>query len=168
MSAGGSFELAVGSAGEMVELGRALSRSLGAGDVVCLDGPLGAGKTTLTRGIGEGLGIERGIASPTFVLARLHPGPSVDLLHCDAYRVSDPVAFDDLDLDIADVITVIEWGGPVIEAVADSWLGVGIDRPEGESGDERRVTVSGHGERWTPAALHELSSALGAAGVERP
>lgn len=122
---------AIATADEMESLGLALGKSLEAGDVLVLTGPLGAGKTTLTRGIGEGLGVRGPVQSPTFVIARTHPsligGPS--LVHVDAYRLSDAAELDDLDIDFERSVVVVEWGRGMIDAVADEWLDIEIERP---------------------------------------
>ena len=143
---------------QMHELGLELGKALRAGDVLVLTGPLGAGKTTLTRGIGEGLGVRGPVTSPTFVLARTHPSLSEGppLVHVDAYRLNSAVELDDLDIDFAHSVVVVEWGAGMLEGIVDSWLDVVIERPEGanagELGDEliepRTVTLTGHGERW--------------------
>jgi tRNA threonylcarbamoyl adenosine modification protein YjeE len=147
---------------QMEQLGREIGRTLKAGDLVVLTGPLGAGKTTLTRGIGESLGVRGPVTSPTFVLARTHPslvaGPP--LVHVDAYRLADATELDDLDIDFARSVVVVEWGSGFLEGVSESWLDVRIERPEG-AGDltetvavlddivePRTVTVSRHGSRW--------------------
>lgn len=127
--------------------GRALGARLRAGDVVVLTGDLGAGKTTLTQGIAEGLGVRGPITSPTFVIARVHPsligGPA--LVHVDAYRLSGALDFDDLDLD-ADVegsVTIVEWGHGVAEMLSDEWLEIEL------TGDDvRTVRLVPHGDRW--------------------
>lgn len=143
---------------QMHELGLELGKALRAGDVLVLTGPLGAGKTTLTRGIGEGLGVRGPVTSPTFVLARTHPslvdGPP--LVHVDAYRLNSAVELDDLDIDFAHSVVVVEWGAGMLDGIVDSWLDVVIERPEGanagELGEEliepRTVTLTGHGQRW--------------------
>ena len=143
---------------QMHELGLELGKALRAGDVLVLTGPLGAGKTTLTRGIGEGLGVRGPVTSPTFVLARTHPSLSEGppLVHVDAYRLNSAVELDDLDIDFAHSVVVVEWGAGMLDGIVDSWLDVVIERPEGanagELGDEliepRTVTLTGHGERW--------------------
>lgn len=147
---------AIADTAEMEELGRELGRMLHAGDLLVLTGALGAGKTTLTRGIGDGLGVRGPITSPTFVLARTHPslvgGP--ELVHVDAYRLADATQLDDLDLDFDGAVVVVEWGNGLLEGVADSWLDVVIDRPTGGSPaiddleEPRVVTLVGHGPRW--------------------
>ena len=118
---------------DMHDFGVRLGRSLAAGDLLVLTGPLGAGKTTLTRGIGEGLGVRGPVTSPTFVLARTHPslvdGPP--LVHVDAYRLTDPIELDDLDIDFAGSVVVVEWGRGLVDAVASRWLDIEIDRPTG-------------------------------------
>jgi tRNA threonylcarbamoyladenosine biosynthesis protein TsaE len=142
----------------MHELGIALGKQLRAGDVLVLTGPLGAGKTTLTRGLGEGLGVRGPVTSPTFVLARTHPSliGGAPLVHVDAYRLNSALELDDLDIDFAHSVVVVEWGAGMMDGLVDSWLDVVIERPEGsnagELGDElvepRTVTITGHGIRW--------------------
>ena len=148
----------------MEAFGRELARRLRAGDLVLLTGPLGAGKTTLTRGIGDGLGVRGPVQSPTFVLARTHPnlagGPP--LVHVDAYRLGSAALLDDLDLDFDRSVVVVEWGAGLLDDASDSWLEVVIERPEGApvemtdaadaeclGADEPRVLeVRGYGPRW--------------------
>ncbi|MEY4327367.1 MAG: tRNA ((37)-N6)-threonylcarbamoyltransferase complex ATPase subunit type 1 TsaE [Actinomycetota bacterium] len=132
---------------QMHRLGLAIARVLRAGDLLLLNGPLGAGKTTLTRGIGEGLGASGTVQSPTFVLARTHrteAGPK--LVHVDAYRLNSAVELDDLDINFANSIVVVEWARDYIDGLAEHWLQVDINR---DSDDESRmVTISGIGQRW--------------------
>ncbi len=132
---------------QMHQLGLEIANVLKAGDLLLLNGPLGAGKTTLTRGIGEGLGASGTVQSPTFVLARTHrtvAGPK--LVHVDAYRLNSAVELDDLDIDFANSIVVVEWARDYIDGIAENWLQVDINR---ESEDESRVvTITGMGTRW--------------------
>jgi tRNA threonylcarbamoyladenosine biosynthesis protein TsaE len=155
----------------MHAFGQELAGLLRAGDLMVLTGPLGAGKTTLTRGLGEGLSVRGAVTSPTFVLARTHPstvgGPP--LVHVDAYRLSSALELDDLDIDFARSIVVVEWGRGLLEGITDSWLDVEIERPLGASEaaaddpngaapsddavaldlpEPRTVTITGHGPRW--------------------
>ncbi len=124
----------------MRSLGRQLATSLRAGDLLILDGPLGAGKTTFTQGIAEGLGVRGPITSPTFVIARRHPpadrtdGPA--LVHVDAYRLADAGQVEDLDLeaDSVDAVTVVEWGVGKAEGLAQDRLVISIDRALGLAG----------------------------------
>jgi tRNA threonylcarbamoyl adenosine modification protein YjeE len=159
-------ELSVDDADAMEALGRELSALLRAGDLLVLTGPLGAGKTTLTRGLGAGLEVRGQVASPTFVLARTHPTASgTPLVHVDAYRLAGEAELDDLDLDYEGSIVVVEWGAGLLDGVSDSWLDVVIDRPtgaraEGTPGDPaempdepRRVTITPHGPRWSGVHL---------------
>lgn len=133
-------------------LGERLGRSLVAGDLVVLTGELGAGKTTFTQGLGEGLGVRGGVTSPTFVIARVHPalGDGPDLVHVDAYRLGGLDELDDLDLDTSldSAVTVVEWGAGLAEGLAESRLEVLIERTVGDSPvegelDPRRVSL-----RW--------------------
>lgn len=116
---------------DMEAFGRSLGEHLVAGDIVVLTGPLGAGKTTLTRGIAAGLGVRGPVQSPTFVVARTHPslvnGPA--LIHVDAYRLGSAAELDDLDLDLAHAVTIIEWGRDMVDAIADAWWEIEIERP---------------------------------------
>lgn len=131
----------------MHELGIRLAGVLRAGDLVLLNGPLGAGKTTLTRGIGEGLGAQGTVQSPTFVLARTHKttvGPK--LVHVDAYRLQSALELDDLDIDFANSIVVVEWARDYVDGIAEHWLTVNIDRSALD--DVREVSILGTGARW--------------------
>jgi len=138
----------------MAELGALLAAQLRAGDLVTLNGELGAGKTTLTRGLGEALAVRGAVTSPTFVLARTHPrvdGPP--LVHVDAYRLSSAVELDDLDIDFAASVVVVEWGEGLLDGITDEWLQLDIVRPVGgivtdDGVEARTVTVTGHGHRW--------------------
>ncbi len=127
--------------------GARLASHLRAGDLVLLTGGLGAGKTTLTQGIGDGLGIRGPVTSPTFVIARVHPslvsGPS--LVHVDAYRLGGLGELDGLDLEasLEDCVTVVEWGHGLVEGLSEDYLEVFLT---GEQ--ERTAVVEGHGERW--------------------
>ena len=130
--------------------GAALARDLRAGDLVILTGGLGAGKTTLTQGLAEGLGVRGPITSPTFVIARVHPslveGPA--LVHVDAYRLGGFAELDDLDLDAAleESVTIVEWGHGLAEDLSDDRLEIVLEAdPETE---RRTVVVTGHGDRW--------------------
>ncbi|WP_291056895.1 tRNA (adenosine(37)-N6)-threonylcarbamoyltransferase complex ATPase subunit type 1 TsaE [Herbiconiux sp.] len=138
---------------------------LRAGDVVLLTGDLGAGKTTFTRGLGEGLQVRGPVTSPTFVLARTHPslvgGPA--LVHVDAYRLGSALELDDLDIDFARSVVVAEWGAGLIEVLTESYLSIEIDRPHGageapdagiddasiEPVEPRQVRITGVGPRWS-------------------
>lgn len=141
----------------MHELGLKLAGMLRPGDLVILTGPLGAGKTTLTRGIGEGLGVKSTVSSPTFVLARTHTSQSgIPLVHVDAYRLGSPAEFDDLDIDFENSITVVEWGRGFADDLVESWLDVEIERAVADSADaddSRRVVLTGHGKRWMGVQL---------------
>jgi tRNA threonylcarbamoyladenosine biosynthesis protein TsaE len=144
---------------EMRALGRRLARVLTAGDLVILSGGLGAGKTTLVQGIGAGLDVQGQVASPTFIISRVHEpvaqGPA--LVHVDAYRLDSLRELDHLDLDASadEAVTVVEWGEGKAEALADGHALITIERPRGGLVDgedpaagERFVTVTTTGDAW--------------------
>ena len=128
-------------------LGRALAGVLRAGDLVVLVGPLGAGKTALTQGVGAGLGVQEPVTSPTFVIARVHRGGRVPLVHVDAYRLGGVADVDDLDLDAStgESVTIVEWGQGLVEQLADEHLEVRLDRGDD---DVRTAVLVPHGPGW--------------------
>lgn len=144
-------EMRIATDAEMRDLGRRLATILRAGDLVILAGPLGAGKTTLVQGIGEGLGVRGPVTSPTFVIARVHPvlaGAGPALVHADAYRLGSISEVDDLDLDTdaTAAVTVVEWGTGLAEGLSEDRLEISI-QPELTS-DVRTVRLNAHGARW--------------------
>ncbi|MFF8193608.1 tRNA (adenosine(37)-N6)-threonylcarbamoyltransferase complex ATPase subunit type 1 TsaE [Streptomyces bobili] len=158
-------ELTVTSPEQMRDLGRRLAALVRAGDLVMLSGELGAGKTTLTRGLGEGLGVRGAVTSPTFVIARVHPslGEGPPLVHVDAYRLGggglDEMEDLDLDVSLPESVIVVEWGEGKVEELAEERLQVRIHRAVGDTTDEvRQVTVTGLGERWASADLGALAA----------
>ena len=135
---------------QMHEFGSRLGSLLVAGDLLSLNGPLGAGKTTLTRGIGEGVQAEGNVSSPTFLIARTHSTKSgIPFHHIDAYRLSTPAELDDLDIDFAGSISVIEWGSGFAEGLSESMLEIQIERDL--ETDLRTMTISGTGRFSDPA-----------------
>ncbi|MFF7730497.1 tRNA (adenosine(37)-N6)-threonylcarbamoyltransferase complex ATPase subunit type 1 TsaE [Streptomyces sp. NPDC008001] len=168
-------ELTVTTADAMRDLGRRLAGLLRPGDLVLLTGELGAGKTTLTRGLGEGLGVRGAVTSPTFVIARVHPhlGGGPALVHVDAYRLSGGLdEMEDLDLDVSlpESVVVVEWGDGKVEELSDDRLHVVIHRAVGASAEDaadvahaaedaddvRSVRVTGVGARWAGVDLSPL------------
>lgn len=167
------LDTTVSTTDEMSALGARLAGVLRAGDLVVLTGPLGAGKTTMTRGLGAELGARGQVSSPTFVLARTHPTTSgPDLVHVDAYRLSDPVELDDLDLDWDGAIVVVEWGRGFVDGISEDVLDVEIVRatggdtadpdvatpaapldPDDVPDEPRRVIVTATGPRWADVTL---------------
>jgi tRNA threonylcarbamoyladenosine biosynthesis protein TsaE len=143
---------------ETQQVGRALGRLLQAGDLLILTGDLGAGKTTFTQGLGEGLGVRGPVTSPTFVIARVHPstvdGPT--LVHVDAYRLGDSAELDDLDLDtdLDEAVTVVEWGSGLAETLSEDRLELTLTRAPD---DVRTVTMTARGARWASVDLNALA-----------
>ena len=135
----------------MFKLGTSLAAQLKAGDLVLINGPLGAGKTVLAQGIGAGLGIND-VTSPTFVISRVHKA-ALPMIHVDAYRLLDTknpnLYIDDLDLDIENSVTVIEWGGAESARLSEDRLEISIDR----SDEIRRVEITCVGKRWAGFTL---------------
>ena len=143
--------ITIATAEEMHQLGLQISAHLRAGDLILVNGPLGAGKTVLAQGVGAGLGIS-GITSPTFVISRVHKA-LVPFIHVDAYRLIDSenpnLYLDDLDLDVAGSITFIEWGGAESARLSEDRLEITIDRSE----EQRKVEITPVGPRWAGFSL---------------
>jgi tRNA threonylcarbamoyladenosine biosynthesis protein TsaE len=139
-------KIEVASTEQMLILGISLSAQLKAGDLVLINGPLGAGKTVLAQGIGKGLGIDD-ITSPTFVISRTHKA-LLPMIHVDAYRLIDTdnpnLYLDDLDLDIENSVTVVEWGGAESARLSEDRLEISIDR----TNEIRQVEIKAIGARW--------------------
>ena len=164
-------------------LGEDLGRILAAGDLVMLSGGLGAGKTTLTQGIGVGMGVRGRVASPTFIVARVHPSLSggPDLIHADAYRITDLNDLETLDLDssLDESVTVVEWGDGKTEAMSADRLVIEVRRASGgqaqRDGDvidlehmddgHRRIILRAHGHRWD-GVLDALVAAHGGTRID--
>ncbi|MFE0690317.1 tRNA (adenosine(37)-N6)-threonylcarbamoyltransferase complex ATPase subunit type 1 TsaE [Streptomyces xiamenensis] len=154
-SAGEGTRITVHGPERMTALGRRLGALLRAGDLLVLSGDLGAGKTTLTRGIGEALGVRGAVTSPTFVIARVHPplGDGPALVHVDAYRLGGGLEeMEDLDLDVSlpESVIVVEWGEGKVEELSGDRLHIAIAQ-DGE--DARTVTLTPVGERWAGVGL---------------
>ena len=138
----------IASVQEMFDLGKKIASQLRAGDLILLNGPLGAGKTVLVQGIGAALGFNE-VTSPTFVISRIHKG-ALSLIHVDSYRLLESgnaaLYLDDLDLDTPreSAVTVIEWGGAESARLSDDRLEIEIDRTD----EEREVTIRAVGPRW--------------------
>jgi len=173
-----AVEVVAPTAEDTRALGEQLGRRLRAGDLVVLTGDLGAGKTTLTQGLADGLGVRGPITSPTFVIARVHPslvgGPA--LVHVDAYRLGSLAEVDDLDLDasLEDSVTVVEWGEGLVERLSGDRLELALTRPgarsaegrdaegrdaEGPDAERRTAVLRGVGPRWAGSALEGLTGA---------
>lgn len=143
--------ITVASADEMLNLGVKISTHLKRGDLILVNGPLGAGKTVLAQGIGSGLGITD-VTSPTFVISRVYKAP-LPMIHVDAYRLIDTdnpsLYLDDLDLDTENSVTIIEWGGAESARLSEDRLEITIDR----SDETRKVEIKAVGKRWAGFSL---------------
>ena len=143
------MNLTVPTADDMRALGERLADELLAGDVVVLTGDLGAGKTTFVQGVAAGLGAPGPVLSPTFVIARVHRGGRLPLVHVDAYRLGSRVEVDDLDLDadVAESVTVVEWGDGLVDDLAADRIVVAIRRSSDQVDETRFVDVTTVGDR---------------------
>ena len=152
----------VPTADDMRALGRRIAELLAAGDLVVLTGDLGAGKTTLVQGLAAGLGAAGPVLSPTFVIARVHHGGRVPLVHVDAYRLGSIDEVDDLDLDASteESVTVVEWGEGLVERLAADRLELRLTRSVDPADETRQVAIGGVGARWAdlPPIMHESTA----------
>jgi tRNA threonylcarbamoyladenosine biosynthesis protein TsaE len=142
------------------DLGARLAAVVRAGDLIVLDGLLGAGKTVLVQGLAAGLGARGPVTSPTFVIARVHRGGRLPLVHVDAYRLASFAEVDDLDLDtdLTEAVVAVEWGAGLVEGLTDTHLRIELTRPEGDDGpgsDERVAVLHPVGGDWA----HRLAEA---------
>ena len=180
-----TFQVSTSDADQTRALGEDLGRILAAGDLVMLSGGLGAGKTTLTQGIGIGMGVRGRVASPTFIVARVHPslngGP--DLIHADAYRIKDLSDLETLDLDssLDEAVTVVEWGEGKTEAMSDERLSIEVRRASGGQAETdgdiidlehmddgtRLIVLRAHGHRWD-GVLDAVVAAHGGRRIDEP
>ena len=180
-----TFQVSTSDADQTRSLGEDLGRILAAGDLVMLSGGLGAGKTTLTQGIGIGMGVRGRVASPTFIVARVHPSLSggPDLIHADAYRIKDLSDLETLDLDssLDEAVTVVEWGEGKTEAMSDERLSIEVRRASGGQADTdgdiidlehmddgtRLIVLRAHGHRWD-GVLDAVVAAHGGRLIDEP
>lgn len=148
--------ITVATSDEMEAFGALVAGLLRAGDVVCLTGELGAGKTTFSRGLGRELAVRGTVTSPTFVVARTHLREvGVPLVHVDVYRLRNAAELADLDIDWDLSISVVEWGREMLGAVVDEWLEIVIERSHSVDDETRTVTLHPVGLRGV-----ELTGAL--------
>lgn len=180
-----TFQVSTSDADQTRALGEDLGQILAAGDLVMLSGGLGAGKTTLTQGIGIGMGVRGRVASPTFIVARVHPSLSggPDLIHADAYRIKDLSDLETLDLDssLDEAVTVVEWGEGKTEAMSDERLSIEVRRASGGQADTdgdiidlehmddgtRLIVLRAHGHRWD-GVLDAVVAAHGGRRIDEP
>lgn len=180
-----TFQVSTSEADQTRALGEDLGRILAAGDLVMLSGGLGAGKTTLTQGIGIGMGVRGRVASPTFIVARVHPSLSggPDLIHADAYRIKDLSDLETLDLDssLDEAVTVVEWGEGKTEAMSNERLSIEVRRASGGQADTdgdiidlehmddgtRLIVLRAHGHRWD-GVLDAVVAAHGGRRIDEP
>ena len=179
-----SYEVSTRDADQTRAFGEDLGRILAAGDLLMLSGGLGAGKTTLTQGIGVGMGVRGRVASPTFIVARAHPSLSggPDLIHADAYRITDLNDLETLDLDssLDEAVTVVEWGEGKTEAMSDERLSIEVRRASGGQADTdgdiidlehmddgtRLIVLRAHGHRWD-GVLEDIVAAHGGTRIDQ-
>lgn len=152
-----SRQIETGSAEETRQLGKTVAGLLQAGDLVLLHGGLGAGKTTFTQGLADGLGVAGRVTSPTFIVAREHAsmGGGPDLVHVDAYRIEDQLDLTTLDLERSadSAVTVVEWGRNKVEGLSENRLEIEVSAEESGSWEDvdqgtRTFVFKGVGPRW--------------------
>ena len=136
---------------ELISIGQKLGRLLNSGDIIVLSGDLGAGKTTLTKGIAKGLGITDYITSPTFTIVNEYDSGRLKLNHFDVYRVSDPdeiyaIGFDDYIF--SDAVSIIEWANYIEEILPKDFLHIYIEKDLEKGEDYRKITITPYGERY--------------------
>lgn len=148
MTSPASVVVELATSADTQAFGARLAGLLRPADLLILSGALGAGKTTLVQGIGAGLGVRGVVVSPTFVIARVHPGGRIPLVHVDAYRLSSFDEIDDLDLDVdvADSVTAVEWGTGLAERLGESHLALQLERDADT--DVRRLTLHPSDDAW--------------------
>jgi tRNA threonylcarbamoyl adenosine modification protein YjeE len=148
------FQQVIATSEDMHDLGVKIAKLLKAGDLGILIGPLGAGKTTLTRGVGEGLEVEGNVSSPTFVVARTHKREGKSpFVHVDAYRLGSASELDDLDIPFASSIVLVEWGKGLTDDISEHWFEVEIERDTTGVTEERNVRITGFGDRWAGVSI---------------
>lgn len=150
------FTITTTDAAATMQVGRHLASLVRPGDVISLCGPLGAGKTTFAAGLGEGLGIDEPITSPSFVIVRTYGSGFTPLVHMDAYRLSSLGEFEDLDVlnEAADGVLLIEWGDAVSGALPDDYLRIQMQIIDE---DTRLIELSSHGS-WTDRPIEEMTT----------
>jgi tRNA threonylcarbamoyladenosine biosynthesis protein TsaE len=163
----GAAAFTVSTPADMERLGFLLGSHLSPDEFVCLMGPLGAGKTTLVRGLARGLGVTDPVASPTYVIARRQSGARADLLHCDVYRLGSVDEIIDLDLDTVGAVTILEWGAAYISALTDDYLMVTIERTVGSGVDDREVVLRGAGADWPRRRIEQITGAFSTVSSDR-
>ena len=141
----------INSVEQTTQLGINLGRLLNAGDIVCLTGDLGTGKTHITKGIAKGLNIDDNITSPTFTIVNEYDSGRLKLNHFDVYRVSDPdevyaIGFDDYIF--SDAVSVIEWANYIEEILPEDLLHIKIEKDLSKGEDYRKITITPYGERY--------------------
>lgn len=159
------MKFVIPDADQMRAFGLHLAKQLRQGDYLVLNGQLGAGKTTFTQGLGQGLNVSGTVTSPTFVVSRIHKatGNNPELIHIDAYRLESPEQLMDLDLeDHPNAVVVMEWGASFISALTDDWLQIDIERSseisqEDPSAGDRIVEITAFGDRWKDLDFSEWS-----------
>ncbi len=143
--------ISLATADDTRALGARLAELVRPGDLLVLDGPLGAGKTVVVQGLAAGLGATGTVTSPTFVIARVHGGGRVPLVHVDAYRLHGTLEIDDLDLDtdLTESVVAVEWGAGLVEGLTEAHLRLELARPSGdESGEVRQARLRPYGGDW--------------------
>ncbi len=145
------MEFLTNSVEETLNLGIKLGKLCNPGDIICLIGDLGTGKTHLTKGIAVGLGINDNITSPTFNIVNQYDNGRLTMYHFDVYRVSDPDEISAIGFDeyiFSSGVSVIEWANYIEELIPKNFLKVEISKLNDINSDARKIILTPHGENY--------------------
>ena len=131
---------------ETYDLGVKMGEQAQAGQVICLNGDLGVGKTVFTQGFAKGLGIEENVNSPTFTIIQVYEEGRIPLYHFDVYRIGDPEEMYEIGYEeyfFGEGVCLIEWSKLIDELIPEEAINIEIDKNLEKGLDYRKITVEG-------------------------